>query len=173
MDPGNEQLTEQEVLEVLLAFWRFDAEKAHLADSIPIMDDGWFIRAVDPDGQEILRMEGLAGLEDHQEGKMDHFDEEFVLDTFECEIDGDTATAWTTSQWHFRYRKARKSRSSQCCADLAHEWQVRRHPERGMVVMSSHTCTHFAFRPGEAPPPPSDQDAVVEASAKIHLTPPG
>jgi hypothetical protein len=96
-----------------------------------------------------------------------------VLDTFECEIDGTTATVRTTSHWQFRYRQARQPRSSQCCADLAHELQVRRHPERGTVVMSSLTCTHFAFRPGEAPPLPSDQEAVVAASAKIHVTPPG
>ena len=72
-------LTEDEVRDVIETFWRLDAGKAHLADFLPIMDDEFVIRAVDDTGAEVVRFDGLAGLEDHQDGKMDIFDEAFEL----------------------------------------------------------------------------------------------
>ena len=39
-------LTEDEVRDVIETFWRLDADKAHLAEFLPIMDDEFVIRAV-------------------------------------------------------------------------------------------------------------------------------
>ena len=82
-DPA--ELTEDEVREVVETFWRLDADKAHLAEFLPIMDDEFVIRAVNEAGEEVVRFDGLAGLEDHQDGKMDIFDEAFELTSFRLE----------------------------------------------------------------------------------------
>ena len=88
-------LTRDEVRSVIETFWRLDADKAHLADFLPIMDDEFVIRAVSEAGEEVVRFDGLAGLEDHQDGKMDIFDEVFELTSFRFDT-GPVAIAHTT-----------------------------------------------------------------------------
>lgn len=163
--------SENEVRAVIQKFWSLDADKAHVADFLPIMDDDFFIRAVDGNGDEAIRFDGLAGLEDHQEGKMDLFDEQFQLSSIDCTIAGDRAVARTTAQWTFRHRAPRAPHSKLCRGDLEHEWYVRRHPERGTVVVTGHTCTRLTYRPGQAPPVPAAREDVQAASRSIHLDP--
>ncbi len=166
-----EPLSKAEVQAVIETFWRLDATKAHLVEFLTIMDEGFFIRAVDSQGQEVARFDGLAGLEDHQDGKMDMFDEEFHLQSLEFEPRDTAFVAHTTSTWNFRHRPPRASASAVCVADLAHEWYLRRHPARLTPVMTGHTCTSFVFRPGQAPPSPSDRQAVKDSSAALHVDP--
>jgi hypothetical protein len=64
-------LTEDEVRDVIETFWRLDADKAHLAEFLPIMDDEFVIRAVNEAGEEVVRFDGLAGLEDRR-GPVSH-----------------------------------------------------------------------------------------------------
>ena len=163
-------LTEDEVRDVIETFWRLDAGKAHLADFLPIMDDEFVIRAVDDAGAEVVRFDGLAGLEDHQDGKMDIFDEAFELTALRLDPGAVTA-AHTTSVWTFRRREPRAPRSEVCVADLSHIWQFRRHPTRGRAVMTGHTCIRFEFRPGQAPSPPGARQAVKLASEELHRDP--
>ena len=163
-------LTEGEVRWVIESFWRLDADKAHLADFLPIMDDEFVIRAVSEAGEEVVRFDGLAGLEDHQDGKMDIFDEVFELTSFRLDP-GPVAIAHTTCVWTFRRREPRSARSEVCVADLAHVWQLRRHPVRGCPVMTGHTCVRFEFRPGQAPSTPSARQAVKIASEELHRDP--
>jgi len=163
-------LTEDEVRGVIETFWALDADKAHLADFLPIMDDDFVIRAVGESGDEAARFDGLAGLEDHQDGKMDIFDEAFQLTALRLEPGAVTA-AHTSSVWTFRRREPRAPRSEVCVADLSHIWQLRRHPTRGRAVMTGHTCIRFEFRPGQAPSPPGARQAVKLASEELHLDP--
>ena len=103
-------LTRDEVRSVIETFWRLDADKAHLADFLPIMDDEFVIRAVSEAGEEVVRFDGLAGLEDHQDGKMDIFDEVFELTSFRFDT-GPVAIAHTTCVWTFRRREPRAART--------------------------------------------------------------
>ena len=164
-------LTEDEVRGVIETFWALDADKAHLADFLPIMDDDFVIRAVGESGDEAARFDGLAGLEDHQDGKMDFFDEEFHLESLELTTPGPVAVVHTTAVWTFRHRVPRAASSEVCVADLAHEWYLRRHPVRLTPVMTGHTCTRFAFRPGQAPTTPNARQAVKHSSEALHLDP--
>jgi hypothetical protein len=166
-----EPLSRNEIADLIETFWRLDSAKVHLADFLPIMDEGFFIRAVDTEGREVARFDGLAGLEDHQNGKMDMFDEQFRLSSLDYQLTGDTVVAHTTATWSFRYRVARAATSTACVADLTHEWYLRRHPVRLQPVMTGHTCTHFAYRPGQAPPQPDDRQAVEESSVSLHVDP--
>ena len=70
------------------------------------MDDEFVIRAVSEAGEEVVRFDGLAGLEDHQDGKMDIFDEVFELTSFRFDT-GPVAIAHTTCVWTFRRREPR------------------------------------------------------------------
>jgi hypothetical protein len=166
-----EPLSDKDIQGVIETFWRLDAGKAHLAEFLPIMDEGFYLRAVDSHGREVARFDGLAGLEDHQDGKMDMFDEEFLLESLDINRTGRSVVAYTAAVWTFRHRVPRAPTSSMCAADLAHEWYLRRHPERLSPVMTGHTCTHFEYRPGQAPPVPSDRQAVKESSASLHEDP--
>ena len=166
-----EPLSEDQVRWVIETFWALDAGKAHLADFLPIMDDEFVVRAVDENGNEVARFEGLAGMEDHQDGKMDFFDEVFQLETFQITEPGPAVVVQTTATWTFRHRAPRAATSEVCVADLAHEWHVRRHPVRLTAVMSGHTCTRFAFRPGQAPSAATGRQAVKQSSVDLHLDP--
>ena len=82
------------------------------------MDDEFVIRAVDEAGEEVVRFDGLAGLEDHQDGKMDIFDEAFELTSLRVDP-GPVAVAHTSCVWTFRRRESRapakaKSASPTC-----------------------------------------------------------
>jgi hypothetical protein len=164
------ELTEDEVRDVIETFWRLDADKAHLAEFLPIMDDEFVIRAVDEAGEEVVRFDGLAGLEDHQDGKMDIFDEAFELTSLRVDP-GPVTVAHTSCVWAFRRRESRAPRSEVCVADLSHIWQLRRHPTRRRAVMTGHTCIRFEFRPGHAPSTPNERQAVKLASEELHRDP--
>ena len=142
-------LTEDEVRDVIEAFWRLDADKAHLVEFLPIMDDEFVIRAVSEAGEEVVRFDGLAGLEDHQDGKMDIFDEAFELTSLRVEVgpghhrahdervDVPAARAPRAAQRILRCRPVRMCGS---CAFTRHG---------DGPVMTGHTCTRFEFRPGQ------------------------
>jgi hypothetical protein len=80
----------------------------------------------------VVRFDGLAGLEDHQDGKMDTSTRSSSSPRSRFDT-GPVAIAHTTCVWTFRRRKPRAARAARCVcvADLAHVWQLRRHPVRG------------------------------------------
>ncbi|HVA07387.1 MAG TPA: hypothetical protein VNG12_11665 [Acidimicrobiales bacterium] len=143
-------LTEGEVRKLILIFWRLNAAKAPMADFVPILDDGFAIVAVDDKGDEIIRFDGLAGLEEHQYGKQIYYDQRFKLFSFDCDIDEGRAVAHTRGEWRARHCEPRMAESEQLRADVAHTWYARRRPE-GAAVLTLHVCTHFNFQPGFAP----------------------
>jgi hypothetical protein len=143
-------LTEGEIRKLVLTFWRLNAGKAPMADFLPILDAGFAIVAVDDTGNEVVRYDGLAGLEEHQYGKQIYYDQRFRLISFEADIDGDRAVARTTGQWRARHCEPRMPRSEELRADLAHIWYARRLPA-GSPVLTLHVCTYFQYQPGFAP----------------------
>ena len=156
-------LTEGEVRKLVLAFWRLNAGKAPMADFVPILDAGFAMVAVDDAGNEVVRYDGLAGLEEHQYGKQIYYDQRFKLISFEADIDGDRAVARTTGEWRARHCEPRMPRSQELRADLAHTWYARRLPS-GLPVLTLHVCTYFQYQPGFAP-----AGAAETGGREIHL----
>jgi hypothetical protein len=156
-------LTGGEVRNLVLTFWRLNAAKAPMADFVPILDDGFALVAVDDKGDEVVRFDGLAGLEEHQYGKQIYYDQRFRLGSYDVDIDQDRAVARTTGEWRARHCEPRMARSEQLRADLAHIWHARRLPQ-GSAVLTLHICTYFQYQPGFAP-----VAANETAAREIHL----
>ncbi len=81
------------------------------------MDDEFVIRAVDDAGEEVVRFDGLAGLEDHQDGKMDIFDEAFELTSLRVDpgpVTARTRAACGRSAGANLVRREAKSASPTC-----------------------------------------------------------
>jgi hypothetical protein len=147
-------LTPDEVRDVILAFWHLNAEKAAVAEFAPILDDGFSLVAVDPEGNEVARFDGPAGLEEHQAGKEVYFDQRFTLRSFDVQVDGDRAVARTTGIWECIHCEPGMAHSEPLKADLAHTWYARRSPTTGVAVLSLHVCTYFKYVAGFEPAPP-------------------
>jgi hypothetical protein len=156
-------LTNAEIRKLVVTFWRLNAGKAPMAEFVPILDDGFVLMAVDEEGNEVVRFDGLAGLEEHQYGKQIYYDQRFRLGSFDVEIDGDRAVARTTGEWRARHCEPRMARSEQLRADLAHIWHARRLPE-GSPVLTLHVCTYFQYQSDFAP-----AAAAETAGREIHL----
>lgn len=144
-------LSETEVRDLILTFWRLNAEKAPASEFAPIIGDDFALVAVDADGEEVVRFDGMRGLEEHQAGKEVYFDQRFTLRSFACELQGDQAIAKTTGLWECIHREPGVATSETLKADLAHTWHARRSPETGRPLLSLHVCTYFQYLPGFAP----------------------
>ena len=156
-------LSKAEVRDLVLTFWRLNAAKAPMAEFVPILDEGFSLMAVDDQGREVVRYDGLAGLEEHQYGKLIYYDQRFRLLSLEADLAGDRAVARTTGEWRARHCEPRMARSEQLRADLAHVWHARRLPA-GRPVLTLHVCTYFQYHPDFAPA------AEAETSGReIHL----
>ena len=152
-------LSDAEVRDVILTFWRLNADKAPVSEFAPILDRGFALVAVNASGEEVVRFDGLDGLEEHQAGKEVYFDQQFTLGAFECELQGDRAIAKTTGLWKCIHCEPGMARSEPLKADLAHTWYVRRSPESGRALLSLHVCTYFQYLPGFQPAPKRDESS--------------
>jgi hypothetical protein len=159
-------LSDTEVREVILKFWRLNAEDAPVSDFAPILDDGFALVAVNASGEEVVRFDGLSGLAEHQAGKKVYVDQRFTLRSFECELQGDRAIAKTTGLWECTHSEPGMAQSEQLKADLAHTWYARRAPETGRAVLSLHVCTYFQYLPGFEPAPNGDD---ASTNREFHL----
>jgi hypothetical protein len=161
-----EPLTETEVRDVILTFWRLNAEKAPVSDFIPILDEGFALVAVDASGEEVARFDGLEGLEEHQAGKEIYFDQRFTLRSLDCELQENRAVAQTTGLWECIHCEPGMARSEPLKAELGHTWYSRRSVETGRALLSLHVCTYFRYVPGFEPTPASD---AISADREFHL----
>jgi hypothetical protein len=159
-------LSRTEVRNVILTFWRLNADKAPVAAFEPILDEGFALVATDPNGEEIVRFDGPSGLEEHQAGKEVYFDQRFTLRSFEVELHGDRAVAHTTGTWQCIHCEPGMAHSEPLKAGLRHTWHVRRSPQTGSAVLSLHVCTYFQYLPGFEPAPPRD---AASADREFHL----
>jgi hypothetical protein len=160
-----EPLRDTEVRDLILTFWRLNAEKAPASEFAPIVDEDFALVAVNARGEEVLRFDGMSGLEEHQAGKEVYFDQRFTLNSFVCESQGDRAIAKTTGLWECIHREPGTSISEPLKADLGHTWHARRSPETGRALLSLHVCTYFQYVPGYEPA--SDDHASTER--EFHL----
>ena len=159
-------LSDTEVRDVILTFWRLNADKAPASEFAPIVDDGFALVAVNASGEEVVRFDGLSGLEEHQAGKEVYFDQRFTLRSFACELQGDRAVAKTTGLWECIHCEPGMARSEPLKADLGHTWYARRSPKTGRALLSLHVCTYFQYVPGFKPAPEAND---APADREFHL----
>lgn len=88
-------ITDEIVQNLIKSFWKLNAGRVPLSDFLPIVDhEGFFMELAGTD----IRFSGIAGLGDHQIGKLIYSDKEFILLDFQIDVDGDTALARTRAQ---------------------------------------------------------------------------
>src|SRR5438045_3018157 len=111
--------------EVILKFWRLNAENAPVSEFAPILDEDFALVAVNASGEEVVRFDGLSGLAEHQAGKEVYVDQRFTLRSFDCELQADRAVAKTTGLWECTRSEPGMAQSEPLKADLAHTWYAR------------------------------------------------
>jgi hypothetical protein len=153
------RLTQREVKNVLLQFWELNASRA------PIKA---FEEIVDCENLEIIlagtdvAFQGIAGLADHQIGKLIFFDQRFELRSIDTKLlDDGRAVSKTLGVWYASCWQSPAARSHQLVADLKHTWTVARSEKSGKAVLLRHVCERLKYRPGYAP---------IEAPKDFHLT---
>lgn len=142
-------LTQKEVRDVILAFWRLNASRAPIKDFEEIFDcENLEIRMR---GTGIL-FRGIAGWADHQIGKLAFFDQRFQLKTFQVAKKTDERiVAKTVGVWFARHWQSPAAYSHEMIADLKHTWTVIRSPKTGKAVILTHVCDKLKYRPGHEP----------------------
>lgn len=154
-------LTKAEVRRVILKFWELNAVKAHIADFIPIVDEK-FKMVLKERGKIIVSFSGLAGLQDHQDGKASIFyDQKFILGSIKIKVSNKQAIAKTVGQWHCIECDPRRPLSKKLKANLKHTWIVKRSPVTNHAVLTLHSCDYFKYLRGFSP---------AETKKEFHLT---
>jgi hypothetical protein len=95
---ANEPLTEEEVKQLVLTFWKWQEEKAHLVDLMEVTAPDLEISMGE------FAWHGYRGLEDHQMGSKDQFfDQHFEPRSISVELSGEEATVKSEVQWNARH----------------------------------------------------------------------
>ncbi len=145
-------LTEQEVVDTILAFWRMQADRARLVELMTVTDEDLEIRM----GDVVFR--GYAGLEDHQYGsKSLYFDQEYDDRRMSVSITSDEAVVESEMQWSARRWEPPAARSTQITAVYEHTWRLRRSPASGRPVIFANRVERMHYVEGFAPPAPSGE----------------
>lgn len=143
------RLTQREVKDVILKFWDLNASRA----PIKAFED-----IVDCENLEIIlagtdiAFQGIAGLADHQIGKLTFFDQRFELTSIDTKLlDDGRAVSKTVGVWYASYWQSPAATSHQLIADLKHTWMVVRSEKTGRAVLLRHVCDRLKYRVGHAP----------------------
>jgi hypothetical protein len=151
-------ITPKIVQELVETFWELNASRAPLTDFLPILDhEDFFIKLAGTD----IHFKGIAGLGDHQIGKLGFFDQKFILLNIEVDVDGDTAVARTQGEWHASTWTSPDPASQRLKVALRHTWQVGRAKDDSRPILLGHVCDEFHYLPGFAP---------KERAKDFHLT---
>ena len=141
-------ITAKIVQDLIESFWKLNASRAPLIDFLPIVDhEGFFMKL---EGTDIC-FSGIAGLGDHQMGKLIYFDQEFILLDIQVEVNGDTALAQTRAQWHASTWTSPDPYSHRIKVALLHTWHVGRAEDDLRIILLGHVCEEFHYLPGFAP----------------------
>jgi hypothetical protein len=144
---SNEPLTEEEVKQLILTFWKMQEEKAHLVDLMEITTPDIEISM----GEFAWR--GYRQLEDHQTGsKAQFFDQHFEPKSISVELSGNEATVKSEVQWNARRWTLPAAKSEEIRAIYSHTWKVRRSPESGRAVVALNHVDHMRYVEGFEPP---------------------
>jgi hypothetical protein len=144
---ADKPLTEEEVKQLILTFWKLDEEKAHLVDLMEVTAPDLEISMGE------FAWHGYRGLEDHQMGsKAQYFDEKFEPKSISVEVSGQEATVKSEVQWNARHWTFPAAKSHEIKAIYSHTWKVRRSPETGKPVVVLNHVDHMRYVEGYAPP---------------------
>jgi hypothetical protein len=147
---ANEPLTEEEVKQLILTFWKMQEEKAHLVDLMEVTAPDLEISM----GEFAWR--GYRGLEDHQMGSKDQFfDQHFEPKSISVELSGDEATVKSEVEWNARHWTFPAAKSQEVKAIYSHTWKIRRAPDTGKAVVVLNHVDHMRYVEGHEPPKPS------------------
>ena len=151
-------ITADVVRQLIETFYKLNSDRAPLTAFLPIVDhEGFFMELAGTD----IRFTGIAGLGDHQMGKLIFFDQEFHLQDIQVEADGDRAVARTRAQWHASTWTSPDPCSHRIKVALRHTWHVGRAKDDSRPVLLGHVCEEFHYLPGFAP---------KEQAKEFHLT---
>ena len=143
---ANDPLTEEEVKQVILTFWRLDEEKSHLVDLMEVTAPDLEISMGE------FACHGYRGLEDHMTGsKAQYFDQHFEPKSISVEVSGTEATVKSEVQWNARHWAFPAARSEEIRAIYSHTWKVRRSPQSGKPVVVLNHVDHMRYVEGYAP----------------------
>ena len=143
---ANAPLTEHEVEQLILTFWKMEEEKAHLVDLMEVTSADIEISM----GEFAWR--GYRELEDHQMGsKAQYFDQHFEPKSISVELSGDEATVKSEVQWNARRWTFPAAKSEEIRAVYSHTWKVRRSPDTGKAVVALNHVDHMRYVAGFAP----------------------
>ncbi len=146
------------VQDLIETFWELNASRAPLKDFLPILDhEGFFMELAGTD----IRFVGIAGLGDHQMGKLIYFDQKFILHDIQVEPGLDTALARTKAEWQASMWTSPAPYSQRIKVMLLHTWHVGRAKEDSRPILLGHVCEEFHYLPGFAP---------KEQAKEFHLT---
>jgi hypothetical protein len=144
---ANEPLTEEEVKQLVLTFWKMQEEKAHLVDLMEVTAPDLEISMGE------FAWHGYRGLEDHQMGSKDQFfDQHFEPIGISVELSGGEATVSSEVQWNARHWTFPAAKSQEIKAIYTHTWKVRRSPDTGKPVVVLNHVDHMSYVEGFEPP---------------------
>jgi hypothetical protein len=152
------KLTKREVRDVIRRFFELNAGRAPIKAFEEILDCERF--EVRVKGTDIAFI-GIAGLADHQIGKLIFFDQRFETKSWDIAIHSDHATAKTLDRWHASVWQSPAPRSHQLIAELVHTWKIIRSEKTGKAILRFHSADTWKYLAGHAP---------EEVPAEFHLT---
>lgn len=142
------QTMAEEAFAIILTFNHLNASRAPIAAFEAIIDIVRFEIGVR--GSDIY-FKGIAGLADHQIGKLIYFDQHFDCELLRHEQEGKQITVHTKGAWHARLWQSPAGYSQQLIADMTHTWVLSRQTKDSPLLILSHVCESFAYRQGYSP----------------------
>ena len=139
---ADDPLTEVEVKQVILTFWRLDEGKSHLVDLMEVTAPDLEISMGE------FAWHGYRGLEDHMTGSKAHY---FEPKSISVEVSGTEAIVKSEVQWNARQWAFPAARSEEIRAIYSHTWKVRRSPQSGKPVVVLNHVDHMRYVEGYAP----------------------
>lgn len=137
-----------EAFEIIKRFNHLNASRAPIKDFMPIIDVDNLVISI---RNTNILFKGIAGLADHQIGKLHFFDQSFECELIGSEISGNQITIMTKGVWHARRWQYPAANSQQLIADLTHTWVLERKAGTGPFVICTHICESFAYRDNFSP----------------------
>jgi hypothetical protein len=98
-----------------------------------------------------VKFQGIAGLADHQIGKLVFFDQKFDCDLINSETKEHEITISTKGVWYAKSWQIPSAYSQKLIADVSHTWILERKNVPATFVIVTHICETFSYRKNYAP----------------------
>lgn len=145
---------ENKAFKIIERFNHLNASRAPISDFLPIVDaDNLIVTLRDSD----IVFKGIAGLADHQIGKLSFFDQKFDCELVKSEYQKERLTMNTKGVWYATIWQSPAPYSQKLIADLVHTWILKR-TEQSTYIIDTHICEYFKYRDGFSPRDFSDKD---------------